>query len=330
MLSQGGCGVDNAVDQDRDATVVIIVKDEPAVASTLELLWPQCVAANAECIVVDASEGRLRKIELEFEWVRWIDFHQPAGRRFTIPQQRNVGVRAATTQRIVFCDAGVTPAHDWLRRLLDRVDADPASCWCGPIVSLDDPPLKTVCDVRNGAPIPLACTANMGFQRSLFEAVGGFNEHIDHGEDIDFGWRLEDAGHGVRGAADAVVWVKWGGLVRQVRRAFRYGHDTPKLLARNPRHAMAYCQRLPDTLLYPAWLVGLALALVASVKVRWVPLAWLAGLAIPLAKNSGDRPWWRFLLLKLVRAVGFLIAVPWVAAGQGGTIAEASGFDGSP
>lgn len=292
-----------------DATVIIIVKDEPSVELTLDRLRPQCTEAGVPCIVVDASEESLQPIANRHPWARWVPYHQPAGRRFTIPHQRNVGVRAATTSRVVFCDAGILPDGDWLARMLEYLDTDPSACWCGPIVSLDSPPLRTLSDAPDKSRLALACTANMGFSREAFDAIGGFDEGLNHGEDIDFGWRAEDAGYPVLCAAAAVVRVAWGDTRRQIQRAFRYGRCTPELLARNPRRIAPWLRMLPDTIAYPAWLLGWVVVLPASLKFRWAPWAWLALLGIPLAKNADERPAWRFLLLKVVRAWGFLSTI---------------------
>src|ERR1035441_7697655 len=94
------------------ASVVIIVKDEPSIACSLAILRQQCETIGAECIVVDASDDRLHRIASEFPWVHWIDYKQPSNRRITLAHQRNIGVRAANSCNIVFCDAGGEPAQD--------------------------------------------------------------------------------------------------------------------------------------------------------------------------------------------------------------------------
>jgi hypothetical protein len=58
-------------------SVLIIVKDEPEIVKTLEILKKQCKQFNAECIIVDASEHRLDSIRAKHPWVQWIDYQQP-------------------------------------------------------------------------------------------------------------------------------------------------------------------------------------------------------------------------------------------------------------
>ena len=291
--------------------MVIVVKDERSIRASLERLKPQCEENAAECIVVDASDGRLRDVAASFPWVRWIDYRQPSGRRFTIAQQRNVGVQAAGSHRIAFCDAGCEPAADWLAQILRFLDAAPDTCCCGPIVSQDSPPLKTVNDLANGASVRYSCTANMGVARALFDELGGFNENLDHGEDIDFGWRLEDVGHPVLCARGAQMAVRWGDAGRQRWRAFRYGRSTPTLMVSNPTHALEYCRHAPDTVLYPVWILGVPCTCLIGIYVFWwVPLVWVCALAVPVVKNRSEKRIANYLLVKLARASGFLIGVP--------------------
>jgi hypothetical protein len=58
-------------------SVVIIVKDEVFIQDTLVALREQCVMENAECIVIDASEGRINHIRDQNNWVDWFDFQTP-------------------------------------------------------------------------------------------------------------------------------------------------------------------------------------------------------------------------------------------------------------
>ena len=89
-------------------SVVIISKDEPDLDGTLADVAAQLdqLTEPGEIVVVDASSGRLDEIRRRHEdTVRWIDFKPPAGVRVSIPHQRNVGVREAKGDIIVFTDA---------------------------------------------------------------------------------------------------------------------------------------------------------------------------------------------------------------------------------
>lgn len=293
------------------ASVVIIVKNEPTIANTLRILQSQCEQSGAECLVVDASEGRLDEIAKQFPWTRWVHFKQPEGRSITLAHQRNVGVREASGPVIVFCDAGCEPEDGWLASMLARVRDEPNAIFCGPVLSAHDSSIPTMENLPDAARVPFACTANMAFQRRIAEEIGGFDERLDYGEDIDFGWRAERGlGVPVLAFSRARVWADWGDLRRQLRRAYRYGKATPRLLVMHPERTGFYLRRCPDIVCYPAWCVGFVVSLALAGVWFWLPLAWLGLLAAPSAKNAEQFGRGKFLLLKLTRALGLLVAAP--------------------
>ena len=114
--------------------MVIISKNEESLAGTLTALRTQCDGMDAECVVVDASNGRLGAVRDAQAWVRWYDFAAPAGRRVTIPHQRNLGVDLAKGEIIAFCDAGGIPADDWLPLLSSPIIDGDAVATAGPTV----------------------------------------------------------------------------------------------------------------------------------------------------------------------------------------------------
>jgi glycosyltransferase involved in cell wall biosynthesis len=105
------------------ACVVIVNRDDPGVADTLEALAQPGVADGARVVVVDASRGRFADVAARFPEVTWIPFEQPAGVSRTIAQQRNVGLVAAGEDVVVFLDANCRPMTGWLDALLATVDA---------------------------------------------------------------------------------------------------------------------------------------------------------------------------------------------------------------
>ena len=53
--------------------------------------------------------------------------------------------------------------------------------------------------------VPAGLAANLGVRRSAFESVGGFDEDLRVGEDIDLCWRLQFAGYRFAAVPEAVV-----------------------------------------------------------------------------------------------------------------------------
>lgn len=266
-------------------SIVVISKDEAALDQTLAAVQAQAsvFAERCEVVVVDASSGRLDGIRREHSEVRWIDFEPPPGVRVSIPHQRNAGVRAAEGEIVVFTDAGCVPRSGWLERLLrplledgERVVAGISSAPEGQ-EGLDDSRIVAGAASEYLSECP---TINMAFRRKAFDAVGGFDESFEYGSDIDFSWRLVDAGERIRSAPDAVVSHDWGSARRQLRRAYMYGRARARLYGKHRGRLVRSWRSDPMILVYPAFLLGLPLTLV-------FPL-YPALLAIPAWRNRGD------------------------------------------
>ncbi|HMJ76081.1 MAG TPA: mycofactocin biosynthesis glycosyltransferase MftF, partial [Iamia sp.] len=125
---------------------------------------------------------------------------------------RETGWRATARPVVAFLDAEVVPAAGWLDRLLAHL-ADEAVAAVAPRVvptggagligryEAGRSPLDmgaSAAVVRPGSPVSYVPTATLVVRRSALEAVGGFDEALRYGEDVDLAWRLAKAGHTVR------------------------------------------------------------------------------------------------------------------------------------
>ncbi|HEX8086610.1 MAG TPA: glycosyltransferase family A protein [Solirubrobacteraceae bacterium] len=122
---------------------------------------------------------------------------------------RNAGVAATTAPLLAFTDADCFPDPDWLARGAAALrDADLVQ---GAVLPERPPgPFDRTVTVRSGH--GLFETANLLCRRSLFEALGGFEERWlvppdgkELGEDVWLGWRARRAGARVVFAQDVVV-----------------------------------------------------------------------------------------------------------------------------
>ena len=104
-------------------------------------------------------------------------------------------------------------------------------------------------------------TINVAFRREAFEAIGGFDEGFAYGSDIDFAWRLTDAGYRIRGVPDAVVRHDWGGWRRQLRRSYVYGKARMRLYRKHRSRLRHILRDDPMMIVYPVFLLGLPLTL---------------------------------------------------------------------
>jgi cellulose synthase/poly-beta-1,6-N-acetylglucosamine synthase-like glycosyltransferase len=287
-------------------SLVIVSKDEPSLADTLEAVESLTSDLLDEVVVVDASQRRLDRVRVEHPWVEWHDYEQPKGVRVTIAHQRNIGVARARGDLIVFIDCGCVPRADWLRRLLAPIFEEGESVTCGPAES-------QARSVYSGPKwwgnttdryVPAAPTINIAFKRQAFDAVDGFDESFAAGEDIDFTWRLNDSGYRLRWIPDAVVEHEWGDVRRQMRRSFAYGAAWARLLRKHPHRLQRALRDHPVVLVYPLFLLGSPL----TIKYRAYPLL----LLVPLWRARRE-------------AAPFLVLVDHLLLGAG-ALAEVAGL----
>lgn len=266
-------------------SIVIISKDEASLGDTLTdvIYQAEGLGESSETIVVDASGSRLDHIRLRCATqVRWMQFEPPPGVRVSIPHQRNAGVRAARGEIIVFTDAGCRPEPEWLARLVapllqdEHITAGLTLAAQGS-TGLYDAAARQALESRY---LKECATINLAFRREAFDAIGGFDEGFAYGSDIDFSWRLTDAGYRIRGVPSAVVRHDWGGWRRQLRRSYLYGKARMRLLRKHRARLRRVLRDDPVVVVYPVFLLGLPLTLFFP----WYP----ALLLIPAWRNRSN------------------------------------------
>jgi len=263
-------------------SVVIVNKGERLLAATLDALEPFVGKSIDEVLVVDASNHSLDDIRLSHEWARWIDYEQPPGARVTIAHQRNVGVRSAKGDIVVFTDSGCLPDEGWLDKLLAPILTEGEFVSCGPAKAIGKSIYSGTHWLGNATSkyVPMAMTGNLAFRREAFDAVNGFDESFGSAEDMDFTWRLTDSGYRLRWVADAVVRHNWGSSKRQIRRSFFYGKGACRLLRKHPHRIGQAARENSVPFVYAIFLLGLPLTL----KWRWYPLL----LLVPIWRQRNE------------------------------------------
>ncbi len=153
---------------------------------------------------------------------------------------RNVGRTHASTPLLAFVDADVTlPSDDWLTSLLPHFD-DPRVGLVAPRV-VGDPTASLDLGVepariRAGSRVSYVPAAAIVVRASAFDDVGGFDEGLRFGEDVDLVWRLDQAGWRCRYepcvTVDHTPRPDWPARLRQ---QIGYGSSAAALARRHPR-----------------------------------------------------------------------------------------------
>lgn len=200
--------------------------------------------ADFETIVVDdgSEDGTAEWVAARFPWAKCV----PLGAS-GLSAARNAGAAAASGEILAFTDDDCMPDHEWLLRL-DRVFT------CGHFASVGGPNLppppkswsEAVVCASPGAPSHVMLDdveaehlpgCNLAVRKSAFEAVGGFDPQFHTaGDDVDFCWRLSDAGYRLGFAPGAFVW-HWrrASLLAFLRQQIGYGVAEKLLISEHPQ-----------------------------------------------------------------------------------------------
>jgi mycofactocin glycosyltransferase len=228
----------------RDVTVVIPVRDN---RSGVQRLVAEMRGLRA--IVVDDGSATVLGPEdfagasCEVEVLRHPVSRGPAA-------ARNTGLKACRTDFVAFLDSDVVPRRGWLEALLGHF-CDPAVALVAPrIVGLarDDGAVARYEAIRSSldlgqheapvvpyGPVAYVPSAAMVCRRAVIEDLGGFDEGLHSGEDVDLCWRLIEAGARLRYEPVALVAHEHRTELRNwlSRKAF-YGSSAAPLAARHP------------------------------------------------------------------------------------------------
>jgi mycofactocin system glycosyltransferase len=228
----------------RDVTVVIPVRDNPSGVRRL------VTALRGMRIVVvdDGSANPVLKSDLsgpgcDVEVHRHLQSRGPAA-------ARNTGLAACSTDFVAFLDSDVVPRRGWLEALLGH--------FCDPAVALVAPRIvgfgqgdslvaryeavRSSLDLglREAPVVPYGTVAYVPSaaiicRRSALAEVGGFDETLRSGEDVDLCWRFSEAGARLRYEPIALVAHDHRTELRDwlARKVF-YGESAAPLSMRHP------------------------------------------------------------------------------------------------
>src|SRR3954447_10266638 len=228
----------------RDVTVVIPVRDN--FSCLLRLVG---TLRGMRVVVVDDGSGT--PVQQSDFGDMHCDIHAPRPARSKGPAAaRNNGPAACSTDFVAFLDSDVVPRRGWLEALLGHF-CDPAVALVAPrIVGLREPEnlvaryeaVRSSLDLghREAPVIPYGTvsyvpSAAIICRRTALNEMGGFDETLRAGEDVDLCWRFIEAGARLRYEPIALVGHDHRTQLRGwfTRKAF-YGASAAPLSVRHP------------------------------------------------------------------------------------------------
>jgi mycofactocin system glycosyltransferase len=255
---------------------------------------------------------------------------------------RNAGLAEVTTPLVAFVDSDVTLSPDWIDRLLPHFDDDRVALVAPRVRS------RTVTDglrsryerrhgpldlgdrpgpIRPGTRVSYVPSAAIVCRTDAVRSIGGFDESLRFGEDVDLVWRLGGAGFDLR--YEPAVEVEheprgsWGAWWRQ---RIGYGSSAAPLHLRHPGSVAPARIGRWSAVVWTLLLTGHPLAAATTAGASIVPIARtlrpvppeIAARMILLAHRDAGiqlataarRVWWPLLV---VAALGSRNARSWLA-----------------
>jgi len=225
------------MDAPQPVTVVIPARDaEATIDAQLEAIARQDHAGTIEVVVVDngsvdRTAERARSWADRLPGVRVVSGDE----RHSPGYARNLGIRAASSELVVLCDADDVVDRSWVRTMAAALeDADLVAGGLAAWSERDRAEGARAWPFVSGIDfLPGLSTASAGVRRTVWRAVGGFDEHLLTGEDLDFAWRVQLAGYRFVDCPGAFVFYRAPTSPgRRFRRSYRYGLSLPLLYRR--------------------------------------------------------------------------------------------------
>ena len=235
------------------AGVTLIIPARSAVEPIRELL--RLLPADLPVIIVDdGSPEPLADLRTERSGITVLRHHRSRGPAAA----RNAGAALVCTQWIAFLDADTLPDADWIAAIMGHLrfhtkeagraganrvvlaapriyplpGAGPAAWFEQRVCALDLG--GTPSDVGIGRTVSYVPSAALLVDAAAFRLVGGFNESMTVGEDVDLVWRLAEVGR-IRYLPDVRVGHRpRGNLIAALDRRRVYGTSAADLGRRHP------------------------------------------------------------------------------------------------
>ncbi len=227
----------------KKVAVCLTVKNED-IEKMVKLLDRQTVKAD-EIVIVDAGDGNLflhKKIK--------VNHIQKVCNR---SEGRNLCAKEATSENLVFLDAGCVPEKNWLEEMKKEMAKRGAQIVAGNYQSkkqnfADYLIARFLNRAISDDNFIYPSARNFAIKKSIFLRLHGFKEELNEAEDLEFFKRAVDRGFKIEKAKNALVWWKLPGKWDFLKKIFFYTKgdvksgiwwdSREKLKTHNIRHAL--------------------------------------------------------------------------------------------
>lgn len=207
----------------------------------LEQLLPQVRDAGAEIVLVDNNSSDETPLVLDRYARDPLVTAVRATSRQGASHARNVGVRQARSDRLLFCDADDVVGDGWVRAFLRALDEHTVVSGSLDVRSLNSDALAASRESNSASHedaaastfydlFPTVHGGNMAVRRSAWEAIGPLDESLDAIEDIEWALRAQLAGHAIAHQPQALVGYRYRTSPRELwQQGLTYGRNRPRV-----------------------------------------------------------------------------------------------------
>ncbi len=229
-------------------SVVIPVRNGAKdIGEQLGALGAQPEAERIEVVIsdngsTDDTRDVARRFASHFRELVIVDSSEKPG----VSYARNVGISAASAPLVLICDSDDIVGDGWLAAMTEALaEYDIAG---GPLETASLTPERANRSIEQFDPtrlpttlryLPYAFGGNIGFRKTVFDTIGGFDPEYRGHEEVDWCWRAQEAGFSVGLAAQAVLHYRLRGSVGgMVKQRYQFGYSNAQLQAHYQRPGM--------------------------------------------------------------------------------------------
>lgn len=213
------------------SVIVPCFNSADTIAFQLEALANQQCSDPWEIVVADngSTDDTVAIIKQYQQHIPHLRFVEAFARRGSA-HARNVGVSVAKSEALAFCDADDEVDRGWVAAMIKALSNYDLVAGSNEYSKLNQLWVIQCCRYTEGNGVnkhpyfPYAGASNLGVKRSVHEMVGGFDETMFSLQDVDYCWRIQEAGKTLNSAKDALVHFRFRNTVEGLyRRAWKLG-----------------------------------------------------------------------------------------------------------